>query len=95
MAVGRTVTDSTNGFRAFAASLLQDKRINLWQDWLDDYAMEIYFYYQAILLGHMAKEVPVTKIYPPRALGYTKIAPVTGWWSMLRPILFLALGLKK
>jgi dolichol-phosphate mannosyltransferase len=32
---GEKVTDSTNGFRAFKASIFQDKRINLWQEWLD------------------------------------------------------------
>ena len=40
-------------------------------------------------------EVPVTKIYPPKAPGYTKMAPITGWWSMLRPIVYLTLGLKE
>jgi dolichol-phosphate mannosyltransferase len=39
-------------------------------------------------------EVPVTKIYPPRHLGYTKMKPITGWWSILRPVFLLGLGLR-
>ena len=31
-------------------------------------------------------EVPVTKIYPPRATGQTKMKPIAGWWSILRPL---------
>ena len=38
---------------------------------------------------------PVTKIYPPKRSGYTKMKPITGWWSMLRPIVLLGLGLRK
>jgi len=34
------VTESTNGFRAFRASLFRDKNINLWQEWLDKYAFK-------------------------------------------------------
>ena len=34
--VGKKVTESTNGFRAFRLSLLSDRRINLHQQWLDE-----------------------------------------------------------
>jgi dolichol-phosphate mannosyltransferase len=37
----------------------------------------------------------VTKIYPPKELGYTKMKPATGWWSILRPIFLLGLGIKR
>jgi dolichol-phosphate mannosyltransferase len=92
---GKWVTDSTNGFRAFKASLFQDKRINIWQEWLDEYELEPYLYYKAIKLGYKATEVPVTKIYPPKKLGYTKMRPITGWWSILRPLFLLGLGIRK
>ena len=48
-----------------------------------------------IELGYRTVEVPVTKVYPPKALGQTKMPPVTGWWSMLRPLVYLGLGLKR
>ena len=92
---GRFITDSTNGFRAVRLSLLDDKRIDLDQDWLDHYELEPYLFYKVIKLGYKVKEVPVTKIYPPKAQGYTKMKPVTGWWSILRPLFYLGLGIKK
>jgi dolichol-phosphate mannosyltransferase len=92
---GKRITDSTNGFRAFRTSLFQDKRINLWQEWLDEYELEPYLYYKAIKLGYKTTEVPVTKIYPPKKLGYTKMRPITGWWSILRPLILLGLGIRK
>jgi dolichol-phosphate mannosyltransferase len=91
----RRITDSTNGFRAYRTTLLRDPRINLEQDWLDKYELEPYFFYKAITLGYKVKEVPVTKIYPPHALRYTKMKPITGWWSILRPIFLLGLRIKK
>ncbi len=94
LAVRKRVSESTNGFRAFRTRLLDDARIRLDQDWLDQYELEPYLYFQAIRLGYDTREVPVTKIYPPKSLGYTKMPPITGWWSMLRPIVLLGLGLR-
>lgn len=92
---GKWVTDSTNGFRAFRTAIFLDSRINLWQEWLDQYELEPYLYYKVIKLGYRSKEVPVTKIYPPKTLGYTKMQPLRGWWSILRPLFLLGLGLRK
>ena len=92
---GLNITDSTNGFRMVRVSLFDDKRINLDQGWLDQYEMEPYIFYKVIKLGYRVKEVPVVKIYPPRELGYTKMKPITGWWSILRPLIYLALRIKK
>jgi dolichol-phosphate mannosyltransferase len=92
---GKWVTDSTNGFRAFKASLFQDRRIDIWQQWLNKYELEPYLYYKVIKLGYKTKEVPVTKIYPPKKLGHSKMQPVVGWWSILRPLFLLSLGLRK
>ena len=95
MAARKWVSESTNGFRAFRTSLLEDQRIDLNQGWLDQYELEPYLYWKVIRLGYRTAEVPVTKIYPPRSLGYTKMAPITGWWSILRPVILLGLGLRK
>ncbi|MBI4859719.1 MAG: glycosyltransferase family 2 protein [Candidatus Riflebacteria bacterium] len=91
---GRRITDSTNGFRAFRLSLFDDARIRLDQDWLDQYELEPYIFYKAIRLGYKVMEVPVHKVYPDWKKGYTKMRPVTGWWSILRPLVFLGLGIK-
>ena len=92
---GRTITDSTNGFRAVGLTLLKDPRIDIHQDWLDKYELEPYMFYKAIKLGYKVTEVPVTKIYPPKEQGYTKMRSFSGWWSILRPLVFLGLGIKK
>jgi len=93
--VRRRITDSTNGFRAIRLAMLEDPRIDLDQDWLEHYELEPYLFFKAIRLGYRVTEVPVTKIYPPKELGYTKMKPITGWWSILRPIFLLGLGLRK
>jgi len=92
---GKRITDSTNGFRAVRLSLLDDKRINLNQPWLDHYELEPYLFYKAITLGYKVTEVPVRKLYPPKQEGYTKMKPIVGWWSILRPLFYLGLGIKK
>lgn len=91
----RRTTDSTNGFRAYRLSLLDDPRIDIEQPWLGAYELEPYMYFKAIRLGYKVKEVPVTKTYPQHHLGYTKMKPITGWWSILRPLFLLGLGLRK
>jgi len=89
------LTDTTNGFRAARVDMLKDDRLRLDQDWLDEYELEVYLLYKAAKLGYKVTEVPVTKRYPPKELGQTKMKPITGWWSILRPLVLLGLGLKK
>ena len=91
---GKYVTESTNGFRAFRAELLRDPGIRLNQEWLNEYELEPYLYYKAIALGYKTAEVPCTKVYPPKKIGYTKMKPITGWWSILRPMFLLRTGLR-
>jgi len=87
----RRVTESTNGFRAIRAAVLSDQRLRLDQEWLDEYELEPYLYLRVIKLGYRIAEVPVTKVYPPKSEGQTKMKPITGWWSMLRPLVRVAL----
>jgi len=91
----RRVSDSTNGFRAFRLSIFDDPQINIDQPWLDHYELEPYLLYKVLKLGYKFTEVPVTKVYPPKSLGYTKMRPFIDWWSILRPLVYLGLGLKK
>jgi dolichol-phosphate mannosyltransferase len=91
----RWVTESTNGFRAVRTRVLADTRLNLFQTWLRQYELEPYLYLRSIQLGYRTAEVPATKIYPPKHLGQTKMKPVADWWSILRPLLYASLGLRK
>ena len=89
------ITDSTNGYRAFRLSIFNDVRINIDQPWLDAYELEPYLMFKAIQLKFKFTEVFVTKIYPPKKLGYTKMKPFLGWWSILKPVFYLGLGMRK
>lgn len=94
LVTGKRLRDTTNGFRAMRLSVFNDPIWNLDQEWLDHYGMEYYLLYY-FLCFYRYIEVPVTKIYPPKKLGYTKIAPLRGWWDILRPLLYLGLGIRK
>lgn len=91
----RRVTESTNGFRAIHRRVLADPRLDLSASWLDGYELEPYLYLRAIRLGYRTAEVPVTKIYPPKRVGQTKMKPVVGWWSILRPLVYVGLGIRR
>jgi len=93
--VGKKITESTNGFRAFRCTILDDPQINLQQSWLDGYELEPYFLFKVIKLKYRHIEVPCTKIYPNKKLGITKMRPFYDWWNIMRPIFLLGLGLKK
>ncbi|MCK5231181.1 MAG: glycosyltransferase family 2 protein [Desulfobulbaceae bacterium] len=96
LVAGSHITDSTNGFRAIRTTLFKDKQIDLDQEWLDRYELEPYLFLKAIKLGYRVTEVPVTKIYPEKGLGkYTKMKPVWGWWSILRPLIFVWFKMKE
>lgn len=96
--LGFPATEGTNGFRAFKTSLFKDKRINLWQGWLDGVELEYYLYVQVLRLGYRMAEVPVSKTYPTVRMQdyryYTKAKP----WQLLnnlKPIFYLTLGIKQ
>ena len=95
LAARKRVTESTNGFRAFRTAILRDSRIDWRQDWLDRYELEPYLMLKAIRLGYRHVEVAVTKVYPPHQQGYTKMRPGIDWWSIVRPVVYLGLGLRK
>jgi len=88
-------TDATCGFRAYKLDLVRRPGVNIWQDWLDKYELEYYLHYHAAQQGLKIKEVPVAMLYPQSMNNYSKIKAITGWWSMLRPWVYLKLGLKK
>jgi dolichol-phosphate mannosyltransferase len=92
----RRFTDITCGFRAYRLSLFGRPGVNLNQKWLNRYEAELYIHYYACRLGLRVLEVPVTIDYSHLAPSRTsKMTPVVGWWSILRPLLLLGLGLKR
>ena len=91
---GRRVTDATNGFRIFRASLLHDERIDLAQSWLTSYDLEPYVLFKAIRGGYRVIEHPVTVVYHATE-GYTKMRGLGDWWRLFRPALLLRTGVKR
>jgi dolichol-phosphate mannosyltransferase len=83
-------TDSTNGFRAYKATIFEDFAIDIWQDWLDGTELEYYLHLQVIQRGAKITEVPVSKIYPQNVgyMHYTKVKPITDWWRILKPLVY-------
>jgi dolichol-phosphate mannosyltransferase len=92
LASGVRITDGTNGMRAFRISLLDDPRIRIEQPWLDRYELEPYLLYQAVRHGFRVREAPVTVRYHGR--GTTKMRLLRDGWRILRPIVYLRLGLQ-
>jgi glycosyltransferase involved in cell wall biosynthesis len=91
---GFPATDATNGFRAFRSELLDDPRIDLWQEWLIQYELEPYLLIQAVSLGYRVGEAPVRKIYHREMKKNTKMVPFKSWYSILRPLFLVKLRLR-
>lgn len=96
MFTGARCTEVTNGFRAYRTKILEDKRLNIDQEWLNHYALEYYIHYKAIALGYKLTEVPVTKKYLFRHRGgYSKIMPYKDWIHIVMPLFLLKFGVKR
>jgi dolichol-phosphate mannosyltransferase len=93
---GTNATDITCGFRCYTLTFLQNPLLNLNQTWLDRYELEFYLHFKAHKLGLVIKEVPITVDYSHLEQSRkSKIIPIIGWWSIVRPFLLLGLGLKR
>jgi dolichol-phosphate mannosyltransferase len=93
LASGFPSTDGTNGLRGFRLAMLDDPCIRLDQEWLDRYELEPYLLFQAVRAGYRVREVPVTVRYHSR--GTTKMRGLRDGWRIVRPLLFLRMGLKR
>jgi glycosyltransferase involved in cell wall biosynthesis len=91
---GFPATDATNGFRVFRTALLEDPRIDLWQEWLIQYELEPYFFIKVVQRGYKVGEAPVRKIYHQEMRKNTKMVPFKSWYSILRPLFLIRFGLK-
>jgi dolichol-phosphate mannosyltransferase len=92
---GKRITESSNGYRAMKVSVLIDPRIDLDQPWLDGYQLEVYLLMKLLKRGFRTTEVPVSKIYPLKTVGNTKMRPILDWWNILSPIFIIGLGIER
>jgi dolichol-phosphate mannosyltransferase len=95
---GAKLSDGSNGFRGIDLRMLRKHMktgyINLDQDWLDRYCLEIYLMYKLLTAPVKYTQLPVTKTFH-RKKGYTKMRVIVDWWQVLKPLILLRLGLKK
>ena len=90
---GVRCTEVTNGFRAYRAAILEDPRINIWQDWLNGYELEYYLHYKVLTLGYRFTERAVSKVYSyAKRESYSHISPLKDWQQIVGPIVLLRLG---
>ena len=89
------ITDATNGFRVFKRKVLENPKLNLWQDWLIQYELEPYLLIQTCRSKFKVAEVPVTKRYHKEMKNNTKMVPFVSWWSIIKPLFVLSLKIKK
>lgn len=92
---GFPATDATNGFRVFKAELLDNPKIDLWQEWLIQYELEPYLFIRVVQLGSKVGEAPVRKIYHREMKKNTKMVPFKSWYSILRPLFLVRFGLRR
>ena len=94
--LGKRFTDITCGFRAYSLDFIKQVQCDIHQEWLNRYELEYYLHYKACHAGLRMKEVPVTIPYDHLQKGRkSKIIPVVGWWSMIRPFVYLALRIRR
>jgi glycosyltransferase involved in cell wall biosynthesis len=66
-------TDTTNGFKAYSARFLGDRRVAPFRAVFDTYNLHYYLSVRAGQLGFSVKEIPVTRQYPKGCAVPTKI----------------------
>ena len=79
-------TDTTQGFRAYSANMLNDDRISAFRDVFDTYELLAYLSYRAPKLGYKCKEVPTSRVYPKGEVP-TKISSFSGNLLVLKILL--------
>jgi len=78
------------------SKIFDDKRVNIHQDWLNNYELEYYIHYKALTLGYMSIEVQFSKTYAFRNKGgYSHISPFKDWWQIVGPLFYFEFGIRK
>lgn len=89
------VTDVTCLIGAYRLRIFDDEQLDISQRWLDAYEMEYYILYHVMKHHYRWSEIAANIVYPPSKKNYSKIKPFSGWWRMVRPWVYLTLGLRK
>ena len=89
---GVRYTDTTNGFRAYSARLLNNPEIAVFRDIFTHYELHYYLALQAGKQKLRCCEIPVSRKYPASGKVPTKISPIKGNLSVLKKLFMVVLG---
>lgn len=85
-------TDTTNGFRAYSARYLLDRRVQPFRDIFQRYELLFYLTVRAGQIGMHVDQVPVQRRYPRNGDTPTKIAGISGKFEILKQTFAAAVG---
>jgi dolichol-phosphate mannosyltransferase len=86
LASGFRYTDTTNGFRAYSATLLKDPRIGVFRPCFDRYQLHYHLAIHAASLDYRVCEIPVSRSYPAKGKTPTKIKGVSGLVGVMKQL---------
>lgn len=86
-ASGFKYTDTTNGYRAYSARFLSSDKVALFRNCFEGYELHYYLAIEAAKNKFKVKEIPVTRIYPPKGKIPTKISPIKGNLTVIYKLL--------
>ncbi len=84
-------TDTTQGYRAYAARCLVDRRVQIFRNCFSGYELLAYLSYRLPRLGYRCTEVPTHRLYPP-GKAPTKITSIRGNIDLLGTLIKSSLG---
>lgn len=92
LAAGFLYTDTTNGFRAYSARLLNDQVIDVFRPCFDRYQLHYHLAIEAARQGYRVTELPVSRIYPKTGKTPTKIKGFGGLIAVFRQLFEVCAG---
>ncbi len=92
LASGFHYTDTTNGFRAYSAGLLNSPEVDLFRDEFEGYELHYYLAVKAARGPFKVLELPVSRVYPAHGKIPTKISPIRGNLNVIDKLLSVANG---
>jgi dolichol-phosphate mannosyltransferase len=91
-ASGFHFTDTTNGFRAYSRRLLDDRRLDIFREEFDRYALLFHVTARANRLGFRCTEVGVLRAYPDAGPVPTKVRGISSRFGLLLETVRAACG---
>ena len=92
LASGFKYTDTTNGYRAYSARFLSSDKVALFRNCFEGYELHYYMAIEAAKNKFKVKEIPVTRVYPPKGKIPTKISGFKSHFDIIKKLLLCCIG---